>query len=145
MTMCWVSYVYRYSLYKQISNHSGISDTSRAPNVSPMTLADSDRSEYCQCCKFPTPFRGSSSSVVASRSLAVPGSLQGRFLIVQVPTIMACGGRVNAHHQLQEDHLVHSPPLWPQTATAGAADDELANVAVTDSSVSRRGHTLLDC
>ncbi len=50
---------YRYSLYKQISNHSGI--VTLAPNVSPMTLADSDRSEC---------------SVVASRSLAVPGSLQ---------------------------------------------------------------------
>ena len=50
---------YKYSLYKQISNHSGI--VTLAPNVSPMTLADSDRSEC---------------SVVASRSLAVPGSLQ---------------------------------------------------------------------
>ena len=64
---------------------------------------------------------------------------------------MADGSTLAHHHQLQEDgdQLVHSPPLWPQTATAGAADDELVNLfklAVTDSvSVSRRGRTLLDC
>ena len=60
-------------------------------------------------------------------------------------------GSTLAHHQLQEDGdqlvIVHSPLLWPQTATAGAADDELVNLSVTDDSdsVSRRGRTLLDC